>query len=113
LPLLTTRLLGKNVAIGGGGYLRLLPVSIVLGGIARENRAGEPAVLYLHPWELDPEQPRHRAGAVSTFRHYVGLAGTEGKLRRVLRDRRPFETLRAVVEALEDRERRSRAPRRD
>lgn len=67
--------------IAGGGYLRLLPVSIIRNGIATINSHEQrPAVLYFHPWEIDPEQPRIKAGMKSCFRHYLNLHRTEAKL---------------------------------
>jgi hypothetical protein len=53
-------------------------------------------VIYLHPWELDPGQPRLAGSRLSTFRHYVNLAGTAAKLRRLLRDFR-FESVRSLL----------------
>ena len=70
-----------HLPIAGGGYLRLLPVEIIRRGIARINvKERQPAVLYFHPWEIDPDQPRIKAGMKSTFRHYLNLRGTERKL---------------------------------
>lgn len=74
-----------QLPIAGGGYLRLLPVPLIKWGIDRiNNREQKPAVLYLHPWEIDPGQPRIEAGWKSRFRHYNNLAKTEGKLRYLL-----------------------------
>ncbi|WP_136526924.1 XrtA system polysaccharide deacetylase [Geomonas ferrireducens] len=71
--------------VAGGGYLRLFPVSFLRRCIeAINDREGEPAVLYFHPWETDPGQPRIRAGLKSRFRHYLNLDKTEGKLRTLL-----------------------------
>ena len=68
-------------------------------GIRRINRReGRPAIFYLHPWEIDPSQPRFRAGFVSRFRHYRNLDKTEGRLARLLRDFR-FSTVRQVLSA--------------
>jgi len=103
-PLLTWRVLGRNLGVAGGGWLRLLPIGVVLRGLAQSRRDGRPAVLYLHPWELDPEQPRHAAGRLATFRHYHGLERTADKLRRVLREGRPFLPMRDLVDRLETAE---------
>ena len=74
-----------NLPIAGGGYLRLLPVALIRHGIEQINRSEQkPAVLYLHPWEIDPGQPRIQAGWKSRFRHYNNLDRTEGKLRYLL-----------------------------
>jgi len=70
-----------RIPIAGGGYLRLLPVSIIRRGITAINsREHQPAVLYFHPWEIDPDQPRIKAGIKSRFRHYLNLHRTEEKL---------------------------------
>jgi polysaccharide deacetylase family protein (PEP-CTERM system associated) len=89
-PISTTSLevLGRRlcIPIAGGGYLRLLPIWAVESAIRRINlREKQPAVVYFHPWELDPGQPRIRQAPLkSRFRHYVNLHKTEGKLQRLL-----------------------------
>jgi polysaccharide deacetylase family protein (PEP-CTERM system associated) len=87
LPGSTVRLGGVNLPIGGGGYFRLLPYWWTARGLRslnrHEHRAG---VFYLHPWEIDPDQPRLRAGLVSRARHYHALAKTRARLSRLLRD---------------------------
>jgi len=73
-----------RLPIAGGGYLRLLPVGIIRIGIEKINRVEhQPAVLYFHPWEIDPGQPRIKAGLKSRFRHYLNLEKTEGKLVKI------------------------------
>lgn len=85
LPGSTIRWAGQNVPVGGGGYFRLLPYALTRRAIARVNeREGQPIVFYLHPWEIDPEQPRLRASLTSRLRHYQNLAKTEPRLRRLL-----------------------------
>jgi polysaccharide deacetylase family protein (PEP-CTERM system associated) len=85
VPVGTARLGGTNLPIGGG-FFRLLPEPLVSGAIASVNRIeGRPAVLYVHPWEFDPEQPRPSMSWMHRFRHYVGIAGAEAKLRALLR----------------------------
>lgn len=84
LTTLSMNLFGRSMAlpIAGGGYLRLLPVRLIEWAINRVNqKERQPAVLYFHPWEVDPGQPRIRAGFKSSFRHYVNLDLTESKLR--------------------------------
>jgi polysaccharide deacetylase family protein (PEP-CTERM system associated) len=86
-PVSTTRVGGVNLPIAGGGYFRLLPYAWTRWGIGRVNRReGRPAIFYLHPWEVDPEQPRLRASRLSRFRHYRNLDQTEPRLGRLLRD---------------------------
>lgn len=83
-PLTTLRVLGINLPAAGGGYLRLFPLGLIRAAIRQSNRRGFPAVIYFHPWELDPGQPRIQASFASRFRHYVNLGKTEGKLRALL-----------------------------
>jgi len=70
----------------GGGYFRLFPERLTSKAITAVRNEGRPAMFYLHPWEVDPEQPRiDGVGIKSRFRHYVGLTQTERKLRSLLR----------------------------
>jgi polysaccharide deacetylase family protein (PEP-CTERM system associated) len=86
LPATTVRLGGVNLPVGGGGYFRLLPYAWTRWGIGRVNDVERrPVMFYLHPWEVDPAQPRLAGSALSRFRHYRNLAQTEGRLRRLLR----------------------------
>jgi polysaccharide deacetylase family protein (PEP-CTERM system associated) len=86
-PASTLRFAGVNVPIAGGGYFRMLPYAWTRWAIQRLNRVERrPAIFYLHPWEIDPDQPRIAASRMSRFRHYSNLAKTETRLRRVLRD---------------------------
>lgn len=87
LPGSTISRIGMNFPIGGGGYFRLLPYAWTRSGISSLNRdEGRPAIFYLHPWEIDPDQPRIKAGVISRARHYYNLDKTEGRLRRLLRE---------------------------
>jgi polysaccharide deacetylase family protein (PEP-CTERM system associated) len=81
-PMSVVRLAWMNVPVGGGGYFRLYPIGWTLRLLSRINRAlGRSFVFYIHPWELDPGQPRHRVGSwLARGRHYVNLASTENKL---------------------------------
>jgi polysaccharide deacetylase family protein (PEP-CTERM system associated) len=100
VPGSTTRVGPLNVPIAGGGYFRLLPYPWTRWGISRLNRVEQsPAVFYLHPWEIDPEQPRLPAGRLGQLRHYRNLAQTESRLRQLLTDFRfgPVEDLVAQV----------------
>jgi polysaccharide deacetylase family protein (PEP-CTERM system associated) len=72
---------------GGGGYFRLLPYPIFRAGARRILRSGRPYVFYIHPWEIDPDQPRPEGlPPVYRFRHYVGLRRTEGRLASLFAD---------------------------
>lgn len=70
----------------GGGYFRLLPYGLSRAVARRSNRLGRPAVFYMHPWEVDPGQPRIKLPALKSFRHYVGLGEARNKLKRLLMD---------------------------
>ena len=85
-----------NLPVAGGGYLRLLPATWVSGAFRRLNDSGKPCVLYFHPWEIDPAQPRIRATARSRFRHYLNLDSTESKLRHLFSSLR-FTTMSSVL----------------
>lgn len=84
-PASTVRLGPMNLPVAGGGYFRILPYPWTRWGIARVNRhEGRSVIFYLHPWEIDPDQPRLAAGGLSRFRHYRNLRKTEDRLRRLL-----------------------------
>lgn len=80
IPPLTMPLGPLQLPIGGGGYLRLLPVRLMALAINRCQRRGLPAMIYLHPWELDPRQPSIPIGRRRLWRHRIGLASAEKKL---------------------------------
>ncbi len=97
-PISTARIFGRNLPLGGGGFLRVLPYRYLAWGMRRVNRHDrQPAVFYIHPWEVDPGQPRLRTQGRRGFStHYVGLRATERKLRRLLREF-SFAPLRDVL----------------
>jgi len=95
-PPSTLRFLGVNLPVAGGGYLRLYPYRWTSWAIGRINRVeGQPAMIYLHPWEIDPEQPRLSGSRLSRFRQYQNLHTTEVKLKNLLREFRfcPMEKI--------------------
>ena len=93
----TIRLAGTNFPVAGGGYFRLLPYAWTRWGISRlNNNERRAAIFYLHPWEIDPEQPRLPGSYLSRFRHYTNLGKTETRLRRLMTEF-PFGTLREVL----------------
>jgi polysaccharide deacetylase family protein (PEP-CTERM system associated) len=101
VPASTARIGPMTVPVAGGGYFRILPYWWTRWGIARVNRSEQrPAIFYLHPWEIDPGQPRLRPRLASRFRHYYNLDKTEARLRRLLRDFR-FAPVRTVLGATE------------
>jgi hypothetical protein len=91
-------LAGRALPWGGGGYFRLLPGAAWRAGIRRILASGTPYVFYIHPWEIDPGQPRVPGlGPVSRFRHYVNLDRSEDRLAGLLAEFR-WTTVRDVLE---------------
>jgi polysaccharide deacetylase family protein (PEP-CTERM system associated) len=86
IPLTTVQIAGQRLPCAGGGYFRLLPYSLFRWGLRRVNTEGLPAVFYMHPWEIDPDQPRIEAPLRSRFRHYTNLHRTEGRLTKLLKE---------------------------
>ncbi len=88
IPPATIRWGGRNWAIGGGGWFRLLPYRVSSWGLRRVNTVDQrPAVVYYHPWEFDPGQPRvAHASAGAKFRHYVTIGRNAARVRQLLRD---------------------------
>jgi polysaccharide deacetylase family protein (PEP-CTERM system associated) len=88
IPLTTVRMFGRNFPTSGGGYFRLLPYHLSRGALRRATRElNSPCVFYIHPWEIDPDQPRQEnASRRSQFRHYLNLSRTEGRLCQLLQD---------------------------
>jgi len=86
-----------NLPVAGGGYFRILPYAWTRWGIRRLNQAERaPAIFYLHPWEIDPGQPRLPASLLGRFCHYFNLSQTESRLRALLVDFR-FSTMASVL----------------
>ena len=88
IPITTTRVMGRNLPAGGGGYFRLAPYKLSRWALRRVNSIDRrPAIFYMHPWEIDPGQPRVAGTDMKTrFRHYVNLSRTESRLGRLLHD---------------------------
>jgi polysaccharide deacetylase family protein (PEP-CTERM system associated) len=88
LPVTTARLGGRIVAAGGGGFFRLLPYAFSRWAIRQVNQVNErPAIIYFHPWEIDPDQPRIASAPLkSKIRHYSNLSAMAGKLRKLMGD---------------------------
>lgn len=93
-PLTAVRIAGVNVPIAGGGYFRFFPYVVTRWGLNRVRNVGRPVVFYVHPWEIDHQQPRiTHLGWRSQFRHYLNLDRTTSRLNRLLGDFR-FGTMR-------------------
>jgi polysaccharide deacetylase family protein (PEP-CTERM system associated) len=96
-PITTLQFLGCRLPFCGGGYFRLAPYPLIRAGLRRlHQRERMPAIVYLHPWELDPEQPRVSVGWLTSFRHSVNISETAAKLDRLLGDF-SFAPARAVL----------------
>ncbi|MDX2165618.1 MAG: DUF3473 domain-containing protein [Deltaproteobacteria bacterium] len=99
IPPSTVHLVGRNWPVAGGGYFRLLPYWVTRRAVRRLNqRDRHPAMVYVHPWELDVDQPRLPAGRLSRFRQYTNLRRTEARLQRLLREF-AFAPIREVIDA--------------
>ena len=85
-PLSVARLFGYHLTVAGGGYFRLYPYALSRAGLLQINRRNNPFIFYLHPWEIDPEQPRISTSWLSRFRHYNNLDKCESRLRKLLTD---------------------------
>lgn len=84
-PPTTVRVAGMNFPASGGGYLRIFPMFYTRWVFQRLERVERQAVVvYFHPWEIDPEQPRLREKLRSRFRHYTNLGAMEGRLSQLL-----------------------------
>jgi polysaccharide deacetylase family protein (PEP-CTERM system associated) len=96
-PLSTKQVMGMRVPVAGGGYFRLLPYWFTRWALGSINRSeGVPFIFYLHPWEIDHEQPRFKASWLSRFRHYNNLDVCEKRLEALVKEFR-FTTVREVL----------------
>jgi hypothetical protein len=83
-PTSLTRVLGRRICLFGGGYLRLAPLSLIRRAAARVQREGRPVIFYVHPRDIDPDQPRLALSPLRRFKSYVNLHSTERKLAALL-----------------------------
>jgi hypothetical protein len=97
-PISTVKFFGLNAPISGGGYMRLFPYGVIKRGLQKiNNYEKKPFVIYLHPWELDPDQPRfNNISALSRFRHYINLDSTSEKLSKLLNEF-TFSSMKKVI----------------
>jgi polysaccharide deacetylase family protein (PEP-CTERM system associated) len=87
LPMSCAEVFGRRIPCSGGGYFRLFPYPVMRALMRRSNAQGRPVVFYLHPWEIDPDQPRiHAMPRIKRFRHYNNLERTYARLERLLGD---------------------------
>jgi polysaccharide deacetylase family protein (PEP-CTERM system associated) len=90
-----------QIPVAGGGYFRLYPYWLLHRFLCRVASQGHPLILYLHPWEIDPDQPRMVGSLLSQFRHYVNLHKTESRLCRLITDFE-FAPIRQVVAGIRE-----------
>ena len=95
-PISTLSFFSENIPFAGGAYLRLFPYSFIRWGIRSLNENGHPAIVYVHPWEFDPDHPRIKLPLRIGLTHYLKLKTTEPKIKELLREFR-FDTLSRVV----------------
>jgi len=98
-PLSTARVFNYTLPIAGGGYFRLYPYLLTRAGLKQVNSRQQPFIFYLHPWEIDPDQPRIDASWFSRFRHYNNLEKCESRLQRLMKDFQ-FDTAWQVLNSL-------------
>ena len=98
-PMTTWRFGGTNLPWAGGAYLRFLPPAVFRWGFRSLTRRGEPTVLYLHPWEIDPDQPRQDVSFPIRINHYWRLSRTLPRLQRLM-DEHSFAPLAQVLDEL-------------
>lgn len=84
-PVSVMDFMGRTTPFSGGGYLRLFPMSLVKAGYRQNHAAGRPGMAYIHPREIDPDQPRLKLPWKKYFKYYVGIKGCEEKLRQSLK----------------------------
>jgi polysaccharide deacetylase family protein (PEP-CTERM system associated) len=96
-PPATLRMMGTNFPVAGGGYLRIFPSAFTEFGFSKfENSYRERVVVYMHPWEIDPEQPRIQGSLKSRLRHYTNLGRMSAKVDSILQ-RHKFERFSDVM----------------
>lgn len=83
-PLLVSQMFGLRIPVAGGFYLRLLPVRMIRNAIRRMNVQHAPAVIYVHPWELDSETPKLKLGPLKSFATYHGRDRILARLEHLL-----------------------------
>lgn len=98
LPMTTLAWGPLTIPAAGGGYLRQFPLGVIRAAFHQAAAAGQPGMFYIHPWEIDPEQPRLPVGPVTAFRHYRGLDKTMSRL-EVLVAELQFTSVRAWLES--------------
>jgi polysaccharide deacetylase family protein (PEP-CTERM system associated) len=83
-PLTTTTVLGYRLPAAGGGYLRQFPFAVIHRAFREADESGTGGTFYIHPWEIDPEQPHVPVSWLTRVRHYRGLDQTLSRIDRLL-----------------------------
>jgi polysaccharide deacetylase family protein (PEP-CTERM system associated) len=96
VPLSCAEVWGRRIPCSGGAYFRILPYFVSKYLLHRCNKQGRPVIFYIHPWEIDPDQPRVRLPLLKRFRHYCKLEHTFARLERLLTDFR-FTSVKKLV----------------
>jgi polysaccharide deacetylase family protein (PEP-CTERM system associated) len=99
-PLATTKIFGYPVPAAGGGYLRQFPLAVIRRAFREASERGESATFYIHPWEIDPGQPRLAVSHLNRIRHYRGLDGALDRIERLL-DEFSFSDIASYLTAME------------
>ncbi len=100
VPALVWRVAGRNVPVAGGGYFRMLPLWLMRRGLRQAARRGRPAVLYFHPWEFDPDQPRMPLSWKNRLRTYIGLRRAEARLESIMQQPAAWTPIRDMLQPL-------------
>ena len=100
-PLATTEMMGLTVPAAGGGYLRQFPFSVIRRAFVEASARRTPATFYIHPWEIDPEQPRLPVSLITRLRHYRGLSQTLPRIKQLLSEFR-FTSIGAALTRASD-----------
>lgn len=98
-PMSVVQMMGRRLCLFSGGYLRLAPVALIQWGIRRLHRAGQPAVVLVHPREIDLDQPRLDLPLARRFKCYVNLRSTMKKMRWLCRNYK-FQTMTTLINAV-------------
>ena len=99
-PLATTNILRYPLPAAGGGYLRQFPLAIIRRAFREASERGQPATFYIHPWEIDPGQPRLAVSALNRVRHYRGLSGALARIETLLEEFR-FTSIASYLPRIE------------
>lgn len=99
-PVSVLNIVGKTIQFSGGGYLRLFPQMLIDLGFQQNHRLGRPVMTYIHPRELNPDQPRVSYSFIRRLKHYVGLNSVKQKLGYLLKNHR-FSTIKDVLSTLD------------